>query len=132
MRPGERLAHRGGRTWGALAAVGAGIVGLALLLTLALPALFGLDGTRPRLTPTTIETPLAVLSSSEVALVRARTLYARGRLAEALLVLDRVSDPAVAAEATRLRVQIQQVLLAAGTSARRQPVAGSTSPAGRE
>lgn len=56
---------------------------------------------------------LAVLSSSETALIRARTLYGRGRLAEALQVLDRVAaDSADRAASDRLRVEIQQILLA--------------------
>jgi tetratricopeptide (TPR) repeat protein len=56
---------------------------------------------------------LPVLSSTEVALVRARTLYARGRLAEALLALDRVqTQDARRSEADKLRIEIQQVLLA--------------------
>lgn len=56
-----------------------------------------------------------VLSSSEVALVRARTLYSRGRLAEALQALDRV-DPRSAGRVTadQLRVEIQQLLLQTG------------------
>ena len=58
-----------------------------------------------------------VLNSSDVALVRARTLYARGRLAEALRALDRVtSDSALRAEADQLRVEIQRLLLAADGS----------------
>ena len=57
--------------------------------------------------------PLAVLSSTEVALVRARRLYARGRLAEALLALDQVQmQDARRSEADKLRVEIQQILLA--------------------
>lgn len=54
----------------------------------------------------------AVPSRSEVALVRARTLYAHGRLAEALQALDAIapSDPK-RAEVDALRVEIQEVLL---------------------
>ena len=56
---------------------------------------------------------LPVLSSSEAALIRARTLYGRGRLAEALQVLDRVaSDSAERASSDQLRVEIQEILLA--------------------
>ena len=56
--------------------------------------------------------PLPVLTSTEVALVRARTLYARGRLAEALVALDQVqTQDARRADADKLRVEIQQVLL---------------------
>jgi hypothetical protein len=63
---------------------------------------------------------LPVLSSAEVALVRAKTLYGRGRLAEALQALDRVgSTGALGHEADALRVQIQQLLLAGGQSGAR-------------
>jgi len=56
---------------------------------------------------------LMVLSSSETALVRARSLYARGRLAEALHALDRVDARSPEwSTADQLRVEIQQILLA--------------------
>ena len=59
--------------------------------------------------------PIPVLSSAEVALVRARTLYARGRLAEALVALDRVGpDSPSRPAADQLRTQIQLVLLGSG------------------
>lgn len=62
-------------------------------------------------------TAVPVLASSDVALVRARTLYARGRLAEALRALDRVAiDSELRPEADQLRVEIQRLLLAAGAS----------------
>ena len=58
--------------------------------------------------------PILVPGHAEVALVRARTLFARGRLAEALLALDRVgADDARRSEADQLRVEIQRLLLAA-------------------
>jgi thioesterase domain-containing protein len=69
--------------------------------------------------------PLPVLSTTDVAFVRARTLYARGRLAEALVALDQVEmQDTRRAEADKLRVEIQQLLLAT----RR----GSASPAGED
>lgn len=56
---------------------------------------------------------LPVLSSSETALIRARTLFGRGRLAEALQVLDRVApDSPERASSDQLRVEIQEILLA--------------------
>lgn len=76
----------------------------------------------PSMRPSEPATPLSfagaqavsVLGSDDVALVRARTLYARGRLAEALRALDRVMiDSDLRAEADRLRVDIQRLLLAA-------------------
>jgi tetratricopeptide (TPR) repeat protein len=68
---------------------------------------------------------LPVLSSSEAALVRARTLYARGRLAEALHALDRVppgSADRPAADA--LRVELQQLLLSARRGSLPAPPSG--------
>jgi tetratricopeptide (TPR) repeat protein len=72
-------------------------------------------GPAPAALPAVVRAPLLpVLSSAEAALVRARTLYSRGRLAEALQVLDRVdSESANRPAADRLRVEIQQMLLSA-------------------
>jgi tetratricopeptide (TPR) repeat protein len=94
--------------------------------------LFGLDPVRTPLMSTAGDTVLPVLSTSDVALVRARTLYSRGRLAEALRVLDRVTDISGVPAANQLRVEIQQALLASGTSMRRQAAAQSAATAGRE
>jgi len=58
---------------------------------------------------------LPVLSAAEAAMIRARALYVRGRLGEALVALDRIgldSPQRVAADA--LRVEIQQRLMAGG------------------
>lgn len=56
--------------------------------------------------------PLDVLSVEDVALVRARQLYARGRLAEALAVLDGVDGANGNRDAVdRMRVEIQRWLL---------------------
>ncbi len=56
---------------------------------------------------------MQVLSSSDVALIRARTLFGRGRLAQALQALDRVEErSAQRQEADALRVEIQRLLLA--------------------
>jgi hypothetical protein len=55
---------------------------------------------------------LAGPGEEEIALIRARTLYGKGRLAEALDVLDRVGPvTAQRAEVDALRVEIQGVLL---------------------
>jgi len=70
-----------------------------------------------------------VLSSDEVALIRARTLYARGRLAEALQSLDRVDeDSRFRAPADDMRLQIERVLLAGS----RAPVPSGTKEPGRQ
>lgn len=56
---------------------------------------------------------LPVLTGADVALVRARTLYTRGRLAEALKALERVGPESPArAAADQLRIEIQQLILA--------------------
>jgi tetratricopeptide (TPR) repeat protein len=72
----------------------------------------------PTDTPAVVATAaLPVLSSSDVALVRARTLYARGRLADALRALDRVTlESEFRPDADRLQVEIQRLLLAADAS----------------
>jgi hypothetical protein len=58
---------------------------------------------------------MPVLSSSDVAVIRARALYGRGRLAEALQALDRVEDgSSIRQDADALRVEIQRLLLAGG------------------
>jgi hypothetical protein len=56
---------------------------------------------------------LPVPSSADVALIRARTFYGHGRLAEALKALDSVSDRSPARdEADKLRIEIQRLLIA--------------------
>jgi hypothetical protein len=91
-----------------------------VLLAVALPSVelrnwMGFGAPTDALAATSTPVEPTVLSSSEVALVRARTLYARGRLAQALQALDRVSeDSAVREEADDLRVEIQRLLLAGG------------------
>lgn len=73
------------------------------------------DGTA-QLVPSAGPTRLPVLSGAEAALVRARALYARGRLGEALRALDRVSaDSPSRAAADQLLVDIQRLLLAGGS-----------------
>jgi thioredoxin-like negative regulator of GroEL len=65
------------------------------------------------LRPAAAESRIPVLSSSDVALVRARTLAERGQFAEALRALDRVSpDSAQRPAVDRLKADIQQLLLA--------------------
>lgn len=89
------------------------------LATPAVRARLGFQPARdtPVLVPSTVAVP--VLSQGEVALIRARALYARGRLAEALAALDRVGAEQVERpEADRLRVEIQRVLLAAASDKR--------------
>lgn len=77
--------------------------------------------------PASATRALEVLSVEDVALVRARGLYARGRLSEALAVLDRVDGSGGSRDAIdRLRVEIQRLLLTSrpgelATSAGGQP-----------
>ena len=97
--------------------------GLVLVLALFAMAMTGWSGwaSAPASLPS-VRTPvdLPALTTSEAAIVRARTLYARGRLAEALRALDRVDpDSANRTLAEGLRVEIQQVLLAAARENRR-------------
>ena len=113
-----------GRSRLTLALIGIGVV--AVLIVAAVPDMqrrLGFSSADRRLTASTQRARLPVMSSGEVALVRARSLYSRGRLAEALQALERVSaDSPVRAAADQLRVEIQQILLAGG------PVAGRPLP----
>jgi len=97
------------RTWLAAAVLVALTV---VLVTNGRPVGFG---ARPKSTlpaPTLSPGPVPVLGRAEVGLVRARSLYARGRLAEALQVLDGLEFEQIARdESDRLRVDIQRVLL---------------------
>jgi hypothetical protein len=102
------------------AMVVAAAVAATVLLAVALPSVelrnwMGFGAPTDALAAASAPVEPTILSSSEVALVRARTLYARGRLAQALQALDRVSeDSAVREEADDLRVEIQRLLLAGG------------------
>ena len=95
---------------GGLVAGSAALVALATVLVLQLSLGWGVSS--QRLPASGRAAPLPVLSSADVALVRARTLYARGRLAEALAALDRVERAHPRrGEADKLRIDIQRVLL---------------------
>jgi tetratricopeptide (TPR) repeat protein len=90
-----------------------GLVVLAVTLSPSVQSLLGWRSATDRLVSAAPPPKWPLLSSSDVALIRARNLFGRGRLAEALQALERVgpSSP-VRAEADALRVQIQQMLLA--------------------
>lgn len=96
--------------WSLIAATS--LVTLWLVAQLVFPAWQPIETAAP--TVTFAAAPIPVLGNADVALVRARTLFQRGRLADALLALDRVGvDDRRRAEADRLRVEIQRLLLAA-------------------
>ncbi len=105
-------------------------IGLLLVTIPAVQNLMGLPPGRVEVGLTTGAAPSPVLSSADVALVRARTLYGRGRLAEALRALDRVGlDSASRSEADQLRIEIQRLLLASGRESFRAPAgSGSHTP----
>jgi thioredoxin-like negative regulator of GroEL len=103
------------------------VLAAALLLVLTVSSgvaqqWLGWQSTAEALRPAAGETRIPVLSSGDVALVRARTLMERGRLADALRALDRVAaDSAQRPAVDRLKADIQQLLLAGA-----QPPAGPT------
>jgi hypothetical protein len=92
------------------------VVGLLLLIGVTSTEVqdwLGLRSDREQLLSTAVTPRLPILSSADVSLIRAQTLFSRGRLAEALQVLDRVGpESPTRAAADALRVQIQQLLLA--------------------
>ena len=86
---------------------------LAIAFYPSLPERFGFAPAGARITSAVPSTKVPTLTTAEVALVRAQTLYERGRLAEALVVLDRVSsDSPQKQQADTLRRDIQRLLLA--------------------
>lgn len=108
------------RTWLAAAVL---VVATVVMTNTGVRARLGVGPGAAVPSPTLSPGPVPVLSRAEVALVRARTLYSRGRLAEALDVLDRVEFEQIARdESDRLRVDIQRLLLAtAGEGRAPQP-----------
>jgi hypothetical protein len=137
-REGDRLRRSGSASpaqvagpdaeWPLITAVAA----IAVLVVVAsAPGLQSFFGVGPTPAPLAQATPTAAFrapATSEVALIRARTAFGRGRLAEALRALDRVDVQSPArAQADALRVSIQQLLLASGQGAApgaREPEAG--------
>jgi tetratricopeptide (TPR) repeat protein len=116
-RGGRRVPLTPPRTGWAAAAVAAFVVaGMMLLGGLPIGTwLSGLQGEVPVRAPAAVpDEPLPVVRAAESALVRARGLYADGRLRDALRALDRIGpgDP-LRVESDRLRTDIQRDLLAA-------------------
>ena len=108
-----------------LGLIAAAAVVAAVVLSPAVRNLVSTDNSADTLAVRRGSVAIPVLSSADVALVRARTLYGRGRLAEALQALDRIGvESAVRAEADQLRVEIQRLLLASGQDRPRQPQEG--------
>jgi tetratricopeptide (TPR) repeat protein len=98
------------RTWLAAAVL---VVATVVLTSSGVRARLGVGPESIVAAPTLSPGPVPVIGRAEVALVRARALYARGRLAEALDVLDRVEfEQITREESDRLRVDIQRLLLA--------------------
>lgn len=122
------------RTWRGRAAAAAAFMAMTAAVVLVVTAAASpavrewLTGeSLTAVTPAGALADLPVLSSAEAALVRARTLYANGRLAEALAVLDEADATVRARESTdALRAEIQRWLL----SPRRPPAPGEPSSEG--
>lgn len=104
-----------GWSWRRTSPVLAAAVGVIVVVAAAaVVAVMSLPETdRPPAVRSTPAAQLPSLSSSAVALTRARALVARGRLSEALARLEGVaSDSPERAAADQLRIEIQQLLLA--------------------
>ena len=110
--------RRRARSFGALVVVAAAIA-VALVALGTQPSVSEWLGMRSPSEQLTVAPVISkwppVLTSADVAFVRARNLYSRGRLAEALQALDRVDpDGPARLAADELRIEIQQMLLAGG------------------
>jgi tetratricopeptide (TPR) repeat protein len=104
------------RTWLVAAVV---VVATVVLTSSGVRARLGVGPESSLPAPTLSPGPMPVIGRGEVALVRARALYARGRLAEALDVLDRGDFEQISRDETdRLRVDIQRLLLATASEGR--------------
>jgi tetratricopeptide (TPR) repeat protein len=104
------------RTWLAAAIL---IVATVVLSSSGVWARLGVGSDSSLPAPTLSPGPVPVIGKNEVALVRARALYTRGRLAEALDVLDRLEFEQISRDETdRLRVDIQRLLLATANEGR--------------
>jgi len=110
-------------SWGRMPwiAVAGGLALVAVATVVAMAVLSSIEsqpiaGNGPVAVPAIDRVP--VLSTGEVALVRARTAVARGRLSEALKELDRVAlDSPDRPAADQLRIEVQQLLMASVRSA---------------
>lgn len=116
---------------GALFGIAAGAMLLAITWPGAVPWMPVANRTTTVAAAPIVEDPLPVPSAAEVSLARARTLYAKGRLREALQALEAVRPGDVLqGQADGLRVEIQRQLLAAARG--RERAAGTpASPVGR-
>ena len=106
--------------WGWIAAgvLAGALLGMALFAVLLRQggATWPVLGAGEAVPVSTLDAPLPVPSSAELALSRAETLYARGRLHDALAALERVPDgDARRPRADALATLIQRQLLAAAT-----------------
>jgi tetratricopeptide (TPR) repeat protein len=111
--PGWQWPRRSRAAAGSVAVLVAGLMLVVGVTSTEVQDWLGFGADREQLLVATVPPKLPVLSSADVALIRAETLFSRGRLAEALQVLDRVGpESPIRAAADELRVRIQQLLLA--------------------
>lgn len=106
--------------WIAAGVLAGAVLGMALFAVLLRQggAVWPVLGAGEAVPVSTLGAPLPVPSSAELALSRAETLYARGRLHDALAALERVPDgDARRPRADALATLIQRQLLAAATPA---------------
>jgi tetratricopeptide (TPR) repeat protein len=111
--PGWQWPRRSRTAAGSAAVLAAGLLLVIGVTSTEVQDWVGLRSDREQLLLTTTPPKLPMLTSADVALIRAETLFSRGRLAEALQVLDRVEPESPTRRAAdELRVRIQQLLLA--------------------
>lgn len=105
-----------------LGVVATAAVVVAIMAGPAVQQWAGLGAAGDRIVASVAPVRLPILSSVDVALIRAQTLYDRGRLAEALVELDRVSlDSPQRPQADTLRLDIQRLLLASARDQAKSP-----------
>lgn len=123
----DRSASSADKPWSAFRLASTGLMAIGGVVTVAMAVAVGREWLRTTPAADAVASKGAaaapvVLSSADVALVRARSLYEHGRLAEALKALDRVpATDAQHVEADALRRDIQRLLLATAQPRARQP-----------
>lgn len=117
VEPVQPRRRRGGAI---LAAVGLGaVLVVATVASTRVRQWMGIERDSQRLPTATADVGASLPTTAEVALLRARTLYAHGRLADALAALNRIDpDSPSEPEADGLRTEIQHLLISGSGASR--------------
>jgi hypothetical protein len=124
--PGWSWPRRSGTAVALVAAVAAGLLIVGVIASPSIQRWAGFGPAPERIAPSPSPQRVPVLSADETAMVRARMLYDRGRLPDALVALQRIGgDSPLRQQADTLRIDIQRLLLASARD-RSRPARGES------